>query len=94
MLKVDASNFLRQYDLPRIRERGAFLVKEVAFNTIYACDLRALAALCATVVLPDRATHYERSAKRAADAILRLMYDEETAAFYDLQGGTNLPSKC
>jgi glycogen debranching enzyme len=89
MLKVDASNFLRQYDLPRIREHGAFLVKEVAFNTIYACDLRALADLCATVDLPDRAERCERSAERVGAAILRLMYDDETAAFYDLVGGTD-----
>jgi glycogen debranching enzyme len=93
MLKVDASNFLRAYDLPKIRERRAFLVKEVAFNTIYACDLRALADLCGTVDLPDRAAHYERSAKRVGAAILRLMYDDETAAFYDLHGGTNAPLK-
>src|SRR5262245_1123460 len=93
MLKVDASNFLRQYDLPRIRERGAFLVREVAFNTIYACDLRALADLCSAVNLPDRAAHYERSAARAGAAILRLMYDDDTAAFYDIRGGTNASLK-
>src|SRR5262245_25376325 len=91
--KVDASNYLRQYDLPRIRERGAFLVREVAFNTIYACDLRALADLCSAVNLPDRAAHYARSAERAGAAILRLMYDEETAAFYDISGATNASLK-
>jgi hypothetical protein len=93
MLKVDALNFLRQYDLPKIRERGAFLVKEVAFNTIYACDLRALGDLCSIVDLPDRAAHYERSAARVGAAILRLMYDDETSAFYDLQTGTNASLK-
>jgi glycogen debranching enzyme len=93
MLKVDASNYLCQYDLPKIRKRDAFLVKEVAFNTIYACDLRALADLCGTVDLPDRAAHYQRAAERVGAAILRLMYDDETAAFYDLRGGTNTPLK-
>ena len=93
MLKVDASNYLRQYDLPKIRRRDAFLVKEVAFNTIYACDLRTLADLCGTVDLPDRAAHYQRAAERVGAAILRLMYDDDTAAFYDLRGGTNMPLK-
>src|SRR5205085_9751291 len=43
---VDASNFFQGYDLDKIRNRNAFLVKEVAFNTIYACDLQALSELC------------------------------------------------
>jgi hypothetical protein len=41
MAKVDAANFLRQYDLQKIRDHGAFLVKEVGYNTIYACELLA-----------------------------------------------------
>jgi glycogen debranching enzyme len=89
MLKVDASNFVRKYDLGRIRKRGAFLVKEVAYNTIYACDLRALAELCTMVDLPERAGIYLRSAERVGSAILRLMYDDNTAAFYDLQVGSS-----
>src|SRR5262249_31062289 len=81
------------YDLRKLKRHAAFLVKEVAFNTIYACDLRALSALCAAVDLPDRAAHYQRSAERVGSAILRLMYDDETAAFYDVRTGTNATLK-
>ena len=93
VLKVDASNVFRKYDLREHKRHAAFLVKEVAFNTIYACDLRALSALCAAVDLPDRAAHYQRSAERVGSAILRLMYDDETAAFYDVRTGTNATLK-
>ena len=43
--KVDAVNYLAN-TICQIHKRDAFLVKEVAYNTIYACDVRALADLC------------------------------------------------
>jgi glycogen debranching enzyme len=88
VLKVDASNFLRQYDLKKIYTTNAFIVKEVCFNTLYACDLRVLSELCATVDLPEKASHYAERARKVGESILRLMYDEETAAFFDLRGKT------
>lgn len=91
VIKVDASNFLRQYNLARIYEANAFLVKDVAFNTIYACDLRALSELCDELGLPDRASRYRTRAERVGAQILALMYDGEAAAFYDLRGKTNEP---
>ena len=93
MAKVDAANFFRQYDLRKIRDHGAFLVKEVGYNTIYACDLLALAELCEIADLPLRAIQYRQAGQRVEAAILQHMYDEETAAFYDLNGATGAQLK-
>jgi glycogen debranching enzyme len=89
VLKVDASNFLNGYELPKIREKNVFLVKEVAFNTLYACDLSALADLCKLADLPERAAHYGGLAARVGNAIVDHMYDPQAMAFFDLKGGSN-----
>ena len=68
-------------------------MKEVAYNTIYACDLLALADLCEVADLPARATQYRNAGQRVEQAILQQMYDEETAAFYDLNGPTSAQLK-
>lgn len=83
---VDGANFLHRYDLARIAESGAFLVKEVVFNTLHACDLRALAELCELAALPERASECRARARATGEAIVARMYDPETAAFYDLAG--------
>jgi glycogen debranching enzyme len=85
---IDAWNFAHGYDLGRIFAKDAFLVKEVAFNTIYACDLRALAQLCELVGLGDRASQYGERAQLVGNSILNKMYDSETAAFYDIGAKT------
>src|SRR5262249_49485045 len=51
-----------------------------------ACDLRVLSELCRTVDLPEKASHYAERARKVGLSILRLMYDEEIAAFFDLRG--------
>jgi glycogen debranching enzyme len=79
---------LRGYDLKKIYAKNAFLVKEVGFNTLYACDLRALSELCKVVDLPDKASLYAKRAHKVGESIVRLMYDEERAAFFDLRGKT------
>jgi glycogen debranching enzyme len=93
VMKVDVSNFFRQYDLAKIRAKDAFLVKEVGFNAIYACDLRALSELCRLVDLPDRASYYQERARRVGQSILELMYDADTAAFHDIWKKTKTPLK-
>jgi glycogen debranching enzyme len=61
-------------------------VKEVLFNTMYACDLRALTELCEIADLPDKASLYRTRAERVGAAIFANMYDVAHAAFYDTRG--------
>jgi glycogen debranching enzyme len=83
---IDGSNFIKKYNLAKIRKKNAFLVKEVLFNTMYACDLRAIAELCEIADLPDKASLYRIRAEGIGAAILAKMYDAACAAFYDLRG--------
>jgi glycogen debranching enzyme len=80
---VDMSNFCLRYDLDRIRRRGRFLVKDAGINAIYAVDLECMERL-APLVGDDPAIFAERR-RRLVDSMMRLMYDEREAAFYDLQ---------
>jgi hypothetical protein len=81
-IAVDARNFASRYELDRIRERGAFLVKEVGFNTAYALDLEAMETL-ARLIGDDPAPFGERR-RRLVESMMALMYDERDGAFYDL----------
>ena len=81
---VDLSNFLLRYDLPRIRRRGRFLVKDAGFNAIYAWDLECMERL-APLTGDDPAIFSQRR-RRVLQSMLELMYDEEDAAFYDVRG--------
>ena len=83
VVSVDWHNFVRRYDLERIRERSRFLVKDTGFNTAYALDLAAMERL-APIAGDDPAPYRERR-QRVVRAMLERMYDEESAAFYDLQ---------
>lgn len=87
-ISVDLRNFLRWYNLKWIYKANVFIVKETLFNTMYVQDLRALAELCATVKDKD-AEKYEELAHKAAKRIIEIMYDEESAAFYDVYGPEN-----
>jgi glycogen debranching enzyme len=80
---ADFTNFARGYDLSRIRTQSRFLVKDAGFNAIYAVDLECMERLAA-VVGDDPQVFVERRARLAA-SMQRMMYDEEDAAFYDLQ---------
>jgi glycogen debranching enzyme len=79
---VDLANFVRRYDLERIRSRARFLVKDAGFNAMYALDLECMERL-APLAGDDPAPFAERR-RRLIDSMLRLMYDETDAAFYDL----------
>jgi glycogen debranching enzyme len=89
---VDFRNFLRWYNLKWIYKANYFIVKETLLNTMYVQDLRALAKLCLLAKDKD-AEKYEKLASKAANRILELMYDEETAAFYDVYGPENKKAK-
>jgi hypothetical protein len=82
-VSVDLANFVRRYDLKRIRERRRFLVKDAGFNAIYAVDLECMERL-APIVGDDPAIFAARR-RRLIDSMLRLMYDEADATFHDLR---------
>lgn len=82
-MAVDFDNFARRYDIGEIRRRGRFLVKDAGINAIYALDLLCMEKL-APIVGDDPAIYRARRAQVLA-SMLRLMYDEEDAAFYDVR---------
>ncbi|MFL5742879.1 MAG: amylo-alpha-1,6-glucosidase [Flavisolibacter sp.] len=85
---VDFRNFLRGYNLKRIYKANVFIVKETLFNTMYVQDLRALSELCKMLNDEDAET-YEALAHKVAKRMIEIMYDEDTAAFYDVHGPQN-----
>lgn len=85
VLQVDRHNFMKRYDLRSIYKSNKFIVKDAGFNTIYAQNLRALAELC-LLTGEDDGEQYREKAEKTEGSILRFMYDEKDAAFYDLFG--------
>ena len=85
VLQVDAHNFLKGYNLRAIYKSNRFIVKDAAFNTIYAQNLKAMAALC-RVAGDEDGQRFQDQANQTAQSVFRYMYDEEDAAFYDLYG--------
>ena len=88
---IDISNFLDRYALRPGKRR--FAVKEVTVNTAYACDLRALSELCVAADLTEQAVLYKNRAEKVGASILRILYDAQTAAFYDVMSGSNAKLK-
>jgi glycogen debranching enzyme len=80
---VDLSNFVRRYDLARIRQRGRFLVKDAGVNAAYAVALQCMEKL-APIAGDDPRVYATRRA-RVLEGMMRLMYDRADAAFYDVQ---------
>lgn len=70
--------------LPNITH-NKFIVKDAAFNTIYAQNLEALATLCHLEGGAD-AQHLLDQARQTEKSILRYMCDKEDDVFYDLYG--------
>jgi len=88
-LSLEFRNFLQRYDLDSIRKASRFHVKDVAFNTINALDLKALSRLCYKTGDEEGAKEYSHCANQLTESILRHMYHEEDEAFYDLHGKEN-----
>jgi hypothetical protein len=88
---VDLTNFRLRYDLARIKQRGKFLVKDAGFNAIYAVDLHCMEKL-ALLAGDDPAIFRERR-ERLLASMMKLMYDEKAAAFFDVQepGSRRIP---
>ncbi|GAB3833350.1 hypothetical protein GCM10028895_52290 [Pontibacter rugosus] len=85
VLQVDAHNFFYNYNLQAIYRSNRFIVKDAAFNTVYAQNLEAMAELCRLAGDKDGPGFLEK-AEQTEQSILRHMYDEQDAAFYDLHG--------
>lgn len=83
-MAVDFDNFRRRYDVNEISRCGRFRVKDAGINAIYAVDLLCMEKL-APITGDDPGIYRARRAQVLA-SMLRLMYDEEDAAFYDLCG--------
>ncbi|HEA30634.1 MAG TPA: trehalase-like protein [Leeuwenhoekiella sp.] len=91
-ITVDARNFFSGYNLKKIADHDYFMVKEVGFNTIYAQNLKTLSRLCEIMQDPDSEI-YEQRVKKCTASMLNVMYDDETAAFYDVYGKGDEPLK-
>lgn len=89
---VDIRNFLYNYSLNTIFEKDYFIVKDVGFNTIYAQNLQAVAKLCEELKDPD-AGKFKAMADKVIQSMLKVMYDEASAAFYDVYGKENTKIK-
>lgn len=85
---VDLRNFVYNYNLKKIYEKGYFLVKEVGFNTIWAQNLFALADLCQELEDGD-AQRYRALGEKVVRSIQEVMYDKDSAAFLDVYGKDN-----
>lgn len=72
------------WDLDKIFENDKFNVEPVAFNVLYARNMRALSDLCKQEGDNDGAKLYENRAKRTEKAIVDRMWDGEK--FVDLYG--------
>lgn len=82
-VNVDFQNFMRRYDLNRIKRAGKFLVKDAGMNSLYAMDLRSMEQLA--VLVGDDPAPFAQRRRRVARSMLELMYDPDRAAFYDVQ---------
>lgn len=91
VMAVDASNFLCGYDLPRIRRRHRFIVKDAGFNAMYACDLQAMESLAR--IIGDDPGHFARRRAKLAEGMMKVLYDPATQAFLDVQepGSRRIP---
>ncbi len=79
---VDFRNFIRNYNMNKISRTSYFKVKDTGFNSIYAANLHDLSFLCKVAGDEDQ-EKYLSLARMVTESILRVMYDEEDAAFYD-----------
>ncbi|WP_439883296.1 amylo-alpha-1,6-glucosidase [Pontibacter sp. MBLB2868] len=85
VLWLEMGNFRCGYDLESIYRQDNFIVKDVAFNTIYAQNLQALSELCSLTGDPD-AEEFKVRSDQCCESILKYMYNSEDEAFYDLAG--------
>lgn len=88
VVAVDIRNFLNNYNLKKIYKKNYFQVKGAGFNSMYAQNLRSMARLC-DMLEDDDAEKFRDLALKVEHSIVRLMYNEKDAAFYDCYGKNN-----
>ncbi len=88
VVNVDLKNFFHNYNHDVIFQKNYFAVKETGINTIYAMNLHAMAELCDIMHDPEK-EHFFTLANTVTHSIHKLMFDEETMAFYDLYAKNN-----
>ncbi len=81
----DFRNFLCGYDFEKIQKRNEFVVKDAGFNTIYIENLKVMAKLC-KLADDEEAGYFQSKADKAVDSLIKLCYDKEDKAFYDIYG--------
>lgn len=89
VIGIDFRNYLNNFKLKKIYQKGYFLVKDAGFNTIYAQNLHAMAYLCHELGEQKEAKAFNRLAGQVSRSILEVMYDAGEAAFYDVYGKEN-----
>lgn len=89
LMLIDGRNFVMRYNLKRIYNADKFIVKDTALNTIYALDLSALSRLFNEVDDKVNSAKFDKLAQKVSDSIMKLMYNKEDLAFYDLAGHDN-----
>jgi len=82
-VRVDLHNFLARYDLQRIKAQRRFGVKDAGINAIYAVDLHCMEKLA--VLVGDDPAVFARRRRRLLASMMKLMYDPDAAAFFDVQ---------
>ncbi|MCC9167448.1 hypothetical protein LN893_11385 [Pontibacter sp. XAAS-A31] len=80
VMQVDAGNFFANYNLQKIYRQDRFLVKDAAFNTIYAQSLDSMAKLCELAGDAD-ASIFRARCRQTEESIFTRMYDSEAKAF-------------
>jgi glycogen debranching enzyme len=85
---VDFRNFIYNYNLKKIYHKNYFIVKEVGYNTVYVHNLQTMAALAKIMQDPD-ASYYQSQADKVLKNMVKIMFDEQDEAFYDVYGKDN-----
>jgi glycogen debranching enzyme len=89
-VKLTAAYLLLGWQSERILAADHFAVEDVAFNSIYALGLRALAGLCRAAGDAEGAIYHER-AIATERAIVERCYDPEDQLFYSLHSRRDAP---
>jgi hypothetical protein len=78
----------------RLLRLDAFNWEDVMFNSIYADGLQSLARLCRVAQRSEaKAAEFELRSARVAEALISKCWDQESGAFWDLNGLDERPQE-
>jgi glycogen debranching enzyme len=81
-------------DAGRLLRLDAFNWEDVAFNSIYADGLQSLARLCRVAQYSEaKAAEFELRSARVTEALISKCWDQESCAFWDLNGLDERPQQ-